>query len=225
MKYAIISINDRAKDNIENTRRVLSSYEEVSIRSVNGHTEPIKDIMKDLSIHKDNWQWVPPRNGEIGVWLSNIFVFKKMIEEDIDMLILLEDDAMLSNNFINTFENLLSEVPKDFDFVSLQYPKSSKVNFKDDAEIDLDKVCLAKYNHFGCMSILWSRSGALKMMESISNTGLTFPIDLYMYEYLIKENLINAYSIKPEIEEIAFHDWNKYKSTIDTDGTRGWLEV
>lgn len=225
IKYAIISINDRAKDNIENTRRVLSSYEEVSIRSINGHTEPIKNIMKDLSIHKDNWQWVPPRNGEIGLWLTNIFVFKKMIEEDIDMLILLEDDAMISEDFVYMFKKIIDEVPKNFDFVSLQYPKSSRFHYKDDAEIGLEHVCLAKYNHFGTMSVLWSKSGAEKMLSSVKNTGFIHPIDLYMHEYLTKEGLINGYSIKPFVNQVVFHDWEKYKSTIDLDGTRGHLDV
>lgn len=220
MKYAIISISDRAKDNVNNTKNILSSFEEVGIRSVNGHTESIDNIMKDLSINKNNWQLTPQRSGEIGVWLSNIFVFKKIIQEDIDMLVLLEDDAILSNNFINIFNNLLKEVPKDFDFLALQYFENCRYLYKDDAEIGLNNICLAKYNGFGCQAILWSKSGATKMIESVNNTGLTLPIDLYMYNYLSRENLINGYSIKPDAEQIVFHDLAKYKSTIDLDGTR-----
>lgn len=225
MKYAIISINNRAKDNIENTRKILSNYEELNIRCVNGHKEPINDIMIDLSIHKNNWQWTKPRNGEIGLWLTNIFVFKKMVEEDIDMLILLEDDAMISEDFVEMFEKIIEEVPKDFDFVSLQYPKSSIDDYKDDAEISLEYVCLAKYNHFGTISILWSKSGAEKILSLVKDSGLMYPIDLYIHEYLNKQNLIKGYSIKPFVKQVVSHDWNKYKSTIDTDGTRGKLEV
>jgi GR25 family glycosyltransferase involved in LPS biosynthesis len=225
MKYAIISINDRAKDNIENTKKILCNYEELNIRCVDGHKESIEDIMLDLSVHKNNWQWAKPRNGEIGLWLTNIFTFKKMVEENIDMLLLLEDDAMISEDFVDMFEKIIHEVPKDFDFVSLQYPKSSRFHYKDDAEIGLEHVCLAKYNHFGTMSVLWSKSGAEKMLSSVKNTGFTYPIDLYMHEYLTKEGLINGYSIKPFVNQVVFHDWNKYRSTIDLDGTRGGLEV
>jgi hypothetical protein len=46
-----------------------------------------------------------------------------------------------------------------------------------------------------------------------------------MHEYLTKEGLINGYSIKPFVNQVVFHDWNKYKSTIDLDGTRGGLGV
>jgi hypothetical protein len=52
-----------------------------------------------------------------------------------------------------------------------------------------------------------------------------YPVDLYIHEYLNKKNLIKGYSIKPFVKQVVSHDWNKYKSTIDTDGTRGWLEV
>jgi hypothetical protein len=225
MKYAIISINDRAKDNIENTRKTLSNYEELSIRCINGHKEPIDDIMLDLSIHKDNWQWVKPRNGEIGLWLTNILTLKKMIEDNIDMCLLIEDDAILTDNFKVNFENIIKELPNDFDFLSLAFPKHSHYLYKDDAEVGLDNLCLAKYNHFGTQCILWSKSGAEKMLESIKVTGLTYPIDLYMYGYLCTEKIVNGYSIKPSADQIIIHGYDKYKSTIDLDNTRGMLNV
>ena len=53
MKYAVISINDRAKDNTDNTRKTLSNYEELNIRCVNGHDLEI--IIDENSTHC-NWK-------------------------------------------------------------------------------------------------------------------------------------------------------------------------
>lgn len=225
LKYAIISINDRAKDNTDNTKKILSNYEKLNIRCVNGHIEPINDIMLELSIHKNNWQWVSPKNGEIGLWLTNILLYKKMIEEDIDMCLLIEDDCILLENFVNNFENLLKDLPKDFDFLSLAFPQNSHYLYKDDAEIGLENICLAKYNHFGTQCILWSKSGAKKMLDHVKLTGITHPIDLYMYGYLCTNDIINGYSIKPTADRMIVHGYDIYKSTIDLDGKRGMLNV
>lgn len=63
------------------------------------------------------------------------------------------------------------------------------------------------------------------MMEILKSTGIKYPIDIFMYDYLLKENMISGYSLHPEKDQVVFHGHNKYGSVIDIDGKRGMLDV
>lgn len=225
IKFSIISINDRAADNKKNIRDILSKYDEVSASYVDGNNSNTLDILNNLNITLDGWDYrSKPMPGELGVWLSNINLFKKIIEDEIDNLIIFEDDAVINNDFCNELNMIISDLPKDYDFISLVFPSSSKYMYKEDANIN-NNVSLAKYNHFGLYSIMWSNKGAKTILESLNKTGITSPIDIYLFNYLAKNNIVKGYSVSPERKQIVFHGYDKYGSTIDIDGKRGMLDV
>lgn len=226
VNYSIISINNRSDDNKKDIRKKMQDFKEINVESVDGNKKNTNLLLKNLSLSTSKWNWAgKPRPGEIGVWLSNINIFNKIINDDIENLLVFEDDAILSDNFVEKLNELILEIPQDYDFLSLVFPSSSKIYYKKDADLSLKNICSAKYNHFCIIAMLWSKNGAKKMIESINKTNITYPIDLYIYDYLLKQNMINGYSIKPEINQIVFHDWDRYMSTIDIDGTRGGLDV
>jgi GR25 family glycosyltransferase involved in LPS biosynthesis len=226
LNYSIVSINERAAENKDNTRNIMSGFQELYFECIDGNKVNSKEILDSLGITLKNWSWhSAPRGGELGLWLSNINLFNKMINENIENVLLLEDDTMLSDNFLNNFINIVEQLPEDYDFLSLVFPSSSKYLYKEDAEVGLEKVCSAKYNHFSTIAILWSNNGAKKMIDSLNTHGIKHPLDIHIYDFLLNNNLINGYSIKPDQEQIVFHDWNKYKSTIDLDNRRGKLDV
>jgi GR25 family glycosyltransferase involved in LPS biosynthesis len=226
LNYSILSINDRAIENINNTKNIMSNFQEINVECVNGNKVDSKKMLDSMGITLNNWSWhSSPRGGELGVWLSSINLFNKMINENIKNVLLFEDDATLSNNFLNNFLSMVEEIPEDYDFLSLVFPSSSKYLYKDDAEVGLSKICSAKYNHFSTIAILWSKNGAKKMIDSLNTYGIKHPIDIQIFDFLLSNNLINGYSIKPDQEQIVFHDWNKYRSTIDLDNRRGKLDV
>lgn len=163
IKYSIVSIDDRANDNKENIRKVMSNFQEIYIDCVNGNTQNTSNILDNLNISLKNWSWhSKPRGGEIGLWLSNINLFNKMINENIENVLLFEDDAIITKNLPDTLNEIAKEAPEDYDFISLVFPVSSKYIYRDDANIGLDTLCLAKYNHFGTYAILWSKQGGTK---------------------------------------------------------------
>lgn len=226
IKYSIVSINERAADNKENTRKILSNFEEVYIDCVNGNIENTSEMLKNLNISLKNWSWPgKPRGGDIGLWISNINLFNKMIKENLDNILLLEDDTILSNNFLNIFNNVMEEIPKSYDFISLVFPSSSVGMYKEDAEIGLKNICSAKYNHFSTIAMMWSNKGANTIIKLLNENGIIYPIDIQIYDHFLKNNMLEGYSIKPNVEQVVFHDWNRYASTIDLDGRRGKLNV
>jgi GR25 family glycosyltransferase involved in LPS biosynthesis len=218
--YSIISINDRAIDNTTNTRNMLNEFKEIFFDCVDGNTQDAKKILKNYDISISGWNWhSPPIKGELGIWLSNINLFKKMLDNNIKNVLLFEDDAIISNNFNNTLASVLKDLPNDYDFLSLVFPSSSKYLYKEDADIGLKTICSSKYNHFGTYAILWSNSGAKKMLNLLSDIGITCPIDIHLY------SIMDGYSIKPDQEQVVFHGYDKYGSIIDLNRTRGMLDV
>jgi GR25 family glycosyltransferase involved in LPS biosynthesis len=226
LKFSIVSIDDRASENKDNTRDIMSNFQEINIECIDGNKVDSKKILDSMGITLNNWSWhSSPRGGELGLWLSNINLFNKIINQDFNSVLLFEDDAIISNKLPEVLSNILKEVPEDFDFLSMVFPISSKEDYKSDADLGLKLLCSAKYNHFGTYAILWSKSGAQKMLDILSKVGITCPIDIFMYDYLSKKGLINGYSLKPDQEQIVFHGHDKYGSTIDLDGKRGMLDV
>jgi GR25 family glycosyltransferase involved in LPS biosynthesis len=226
LKYSIISIDDRAIDNTSNTRKLMKNFEEIHIDCINGNKQDVKKMLSEYNMSLLNWNWhSSPRGGELGLWLSNINLFKKMIDENIENVLLFEDDAIVTYKINDAIDNAFNEMPEDYDFMSFVFPSSSKHLYKDDANIGLKTICSAKYNHFGTYAVLWSNSGAKNMLKILNEIGITCPIDIYMYDFLLKENLINGYSLRPDQEQVVFHGHNKYGSVIDLDGRRGMLDV
>lgn len=226
LKYSIISIDDRAIDNISNTRNIMQRFEEISIECIDGNKQDTPSILSEYNISLSNWNWhSKPLPGEIGVWLSNINLFKKIVDKNLQNVLSFEDDALVTYKINEVINISLNDLPNDYDFMSFVFPSSSKYLYKDDANVGLKTICSAKYNHFGMYAVLWSNSGAKKMLKLLDEFGITCPIDIYMYDFLVKENLINGYSINPDQEQVVFHGYNNYGSVIDLDGRRGMLDV
>ena len=58
-------------------------------------------------------------NSEYGVILSNISIWKKMINENIDKVLILEDDVVFKDNAPQYIQESFESLPKDWDIVQL----------------------------------------------------------------------------------------------------------
>ncbi len=50
---------------------------------------------------------------QICITISHVEIYKRIIEEDLDFCLILEDDAILCNNFQTIFNNYLEQIPED----------------------------------------------------------------------------------------------------------------
>lgn len=57
------------------------------------------------------------RPGEIGCFISHIRIYHEMINRDIPYAFIMEDDAIFCNDFINKFNSVQEELPKDTDLL------------------------------------------------------------------------------------------------------------
>ena len=128
------------------------------------------------------------RTGAIGATLSHYNVWKKIIDNNINVAIIMEDDMHLMNNFYDVLQNEIKNY-KDFDILNLGYLKkgfsdidNSKFHFGAGCYIITKEACeiLCKYvfpidTHVDAYFFLLNQFGYIKMIMSDKN--IIFPGD------------------------------------------------
>jgi hypothetical protein len=145
----------------------------------------------------------PPSSGVIGVWASAYLAYKKFLESDKDVLIIFEDDIVISNNFKTIANMYMSELMPIWDFFSFFVPDDSLFAYSE-LEHDLGEEHICKsYQQWSCAGYAVSRRGAEKAVADIESRGINCPVDWYIFNFRIKkeENQMkfNTFTIKPQV--------------------------
>lgn len=123
------------------------------------------------------------RTGAIGCTLSHYNIWKKIIDDNIDIAIVMEDDMRLMSNFYDILEKELKKYNSEFDILNLGYLKhyfsdidNSKFHFGTGCYIVTKEACkiLCKYvfpidTHVDAYFFLLNHFGYLKMIMSEEN--------------------------------------------------------
>lgn len=142
--------------------------------------------------------------GEIGCALSHKKVYQKIVDEDIPYAIVLEDDAIIENEFIEAIKlTLASDV--NWELVLLGHHKdasrgmSSPLSIWEKAYLNSVYTLnrLADFG-FGTYGYIISNRGANKLLLKIRS--ISRPIDHYTYD----SNMVNVYAIFPTVVEINY---------------------
>jgi GR25 family glycosyltransferase involved in LPS biosynthesis len=144
----------------------------------------------------------PPSSGVIGVWASNYTAYKNFLKTDKDVLILFEDDIILSKNFRYTLNSYLTELPKDWEFFSPFVPDDSLFAYNEvKHSFNNDYSTCRSYQQWSCATYVVSRAGAKKAIENIEAVGIKCPVDWYIFNFRMKKEddqiAFNTYTIKP----------------------------
>ncbi len=145
----------------------------------------------------------PPSSGVIGVWASAYLAYKKFLESDKDVLIIFEDDIIISNNFKTIADMYMSELMPIWDFFSFFVPDDSLFAYnQSEHDIGEEHTCKS-YQQWSCAGYAVSRRGAEKAIADIEFKGINCPVDWYIFNFRMKqeENQIkfNTFTIKPQI--------------------------
>src|SRR3989442_3393968 len=159
--------NDRWKtinDKFKNTNLKLERWDavygkELSSEYINQHTT---DFCRNFC-----------SNGMIGCWLSHYNLWKHIVNNNLDNVLILEDDAEPINEYNNKIQGVLASIPGDYDLVYLGcmgscsvsghmytkiiYGKENK-NYNEKLMIPTRPMCTHAY--------LLSNKGAKKLIES-----------------------------------------------------------
>jgi len=145
----------------------------------------------------------PPSSGVVGVWASTYLAYKKFLESDKKVLILFEDDIVISKNFKGIAELYMSELMPIWDFFSFFVPDDSLFAYNE-SEHDLSEEHICKsYQQWSCAGYAVSRRGAEKAIADIKLQGINCPIDWYIFNFRMKQEKnqmrFNTFTVKPQI--------------------------
>jgi GR25 family glycosyltransferase involved in LPS biosynthesis len=161
------------------------------------------------------------RTGAIGATLSHYKIWRKMIDDNIPMAIIIEDDMHLMSNFYNILEKEIEKYNKEFDILNLGYLKNhysdvdnSKFHFGTGCYVVTKEACeiLCKYvfpiethvdaylfllNHFGYIRMIMSDKDIIyhggEFESNISHGNLK--CDKSSTNVVINDNNNNSYHI------------------------------
>jgi GR25 family glycosyltransferase involved in LPS biosynthesis len=127
MKYTIMHVDNRSQENINYNKKILESldYQE-GIEFINGNLVDAWKILEDNGINVYAWNPYDGRTsealpGEYGVMASTLNLWKYIVNNKIDRLLVIEDDIILQSDFIEKFNKCLNDLPENFDLLSLYY--------------------------------------------------------------------------------------------------------
>ena len=144
----------------------------------------------------------PPSSGVIGVWASNYTSYKNFLETDKDILILFEDDIILSKNFKSVLNSYLMELPEGWEFFSPFVPSDSLSAYNEiEHSFNNDYLTCRSYQQWSCATYVVNRAGAKRAIENVESIGITAPIDWYIFNFRMKQEdgqiRFNTYTVKP----------------------------
>ena len=145
----------------------------------------------------------PPSSGVIGVWASNYLAYKKFLESDKDVLLIFEDDIVLSKNFKTIAEMYMNELMPIWDFFSFFVPDDSLFAYNQTQhDIGEEHICKS-YQQWSCAGYAVSRRGAEKAIADVKSQGINCPIDWYIFNFRMKQEQnqmrFNTYTVKPQV--------------------------
>ena len=121
--------------------------------------------------------------GEIGCNLSHCKIWQKMVNENINKCMVIEDDIVPYDNLKN-YNKYLDKVPKNWDLVYISFINTGKKNI-------INKEIYKPTCGFSTSGYILNLKGAKKLLKFIPMEGST---DIFLLN-LFKNNYINAYVI------------------------------
>ncbi len=160
----------------------------------------LKNVQRDLT------------EGEIALARSHKELYKKLLKSNQSYFLIAEDDVAVKDDFNEILRDLLKKLPKDFDWIKLEWNGySGKPSYNSNQKFELKrglKNCTACY--------LISRNGAKMILDINPDNQEWLASDGVMdYRWIKKLNIRKPkdYYISPKIA------WQEQENIVQTSGT------
>jgi len=180
----------------------LTNY--IYIDAVCGKTELHKYNFEVIPDYIDPYNSTPIYIGIIGCTLSHYLVWKYIVENNIEKLLILEDDTTFLENFDDMLKYIL-ELDLYYDMFYLNRNRLNEIyNLGDEIEIN-DKIVIPKYS-YNASSYILTYNGAKKLLD-VNLLKHFLPIDeflpiMYALDYPYK-NYSSYFDKYPKIQTFA----------------------
>ena len=131
------------------------------------------------------------KKGELGCFMSHILLWKKIIDENINISIILEDDCIFNENFNNKLKEILNNLPQDLNIMYLGGILAD--NFTSGKDIKINENISIKKNKsiFTTSGYIITKECAKTLYEYAfkifrGNLG----VDYFMHEFLTKNEIL-----------------------------------
>lgn len=224
MKYTIIKVNDRAKDQVDHNIHMLKGHTYINnIDFFNGNEGNAWDVINHRQIRTDTWspydgRSTGPLPGEYGVWVSNLNIWEYIENNDIDDMLVLEDDVYLLDNAESIIDTAIKELPENWDFLSLYYFEGHNQE-TEDSDIGKEYIHKSINQPSGNQAMVYSKRGASKILKLVRRFGIDYTVDCFVYKKA-QMGFLNGYSIKPGKYKVLDHLYKNIPSLIDPENTR-----
>jgi GR25 family glycosyltransferase involved in LPS biosynthesis len=224
MKYTIIYVNDRAKEQMDYNREILKPFEYIDdIEFFNGNTGKAMDVLNHKGIKTDVWnpydgRQFSPLPGEYGVWVSTINIWDYIVDNKLDSLLVLEDDVKLVKSAKNILKAFMADLPSDWDFLSLHCFEGQNA-FSDSTNINSKYIHKSTNQPAAAQAILYSNSGAQKLKELVQRKGIEYTSDCFIFEQS-RVGAVNGYSLIPRKISFLKHEYPAIPSLVDPTNQR-----
>ena len=207
MRIFIISLKGSKRRNSIQTQMENLNLSFEFFDAVNGKELTTEEItlLCDAQALNENPNWL--NRGAVGCALSHLFVYQKIIDENIDKAIILEDDMLLNNDFLDAY-NYLKKRKTEEEVIQIYYRAFKEVKFsaidRDPINSRFSIVCPYSLNDIpittGCYYI--TKDACIKLAKVIS--PIKVAADSWKY-FILNSDFDNLKSIFPRpIEDAGF---------------------
>lgn len=155
--------------------------------------------------------------GEISLATKHMKIMEKIVSENIDLAMVLEDDVIIKEKEFLKFNELLEKTPKDFDLVyfCLNFPYNvfRQKTFKGKGQPRGHNVLKAyPPNSRTTDGYIITKEAAKKYIDNVKSIILPFDFEMNYYNWKLE---LNVYHWWPGIcKQGTFFDKNKYKTSL-----------
>ena len=162
--------------------------------------EFVSNYGKDTLTNEQKMHFINLRDSEISLLLNHFECYRRIVEK-YDYALIFEDDVILADNFKNTIENYVSQLPDDWDMLfigngcNLHIPQeliNSKSNIYRKETKDSSSRCSDSY--------LISKNCCKKYLEYISSPNYIISVAIdHLVNIINRDNNFNVYWAEPTI--------------------------
>lgn len=159
-------------------------------------------------------------NGEKGCLLSHIFLWKKMVDQNLEFLVILEDDVYLGRD-AKLFLTNTEWIPDNVNIIKFE-SFSTKISVHEDVKCLKSgrKLFQLKEQHLGTAGYLLNREMAIKLLNYMDELEVYKPIDQMLFNDLIITGFEPIYQVVPglSIQDFLLENKKKYlNSSIEQE--------
>lgn len=208
---------DRWENFKKNELKKIAFLDPQRYSAVNGTT--LKPTLKLASLFFGNDYGY--RAGMVGCALSHLKMWTELIKEkEIEFYVVLEDDVSICSNFEEKFNELMQNLPSDWELVYLgasmrpRYIENNKILYDQTQPIHIEKWSIGKSlgnSLGGTFGYIIRKQGAQKMLNFVENTRMTNCIDTMM------QKGIEGYYIVPHLVKSDLYGNTGIGGNLNTD--------